>query len=102
MRFLLLMGLGFLALLFMAPVWWGVAHIVGGVMPWLLIGLLFWGVKSLFGGPRHYRHGWARRYDQPYRRAAAAPAYAPPLAKPQAANRLPLDVEMKAAQIRRK
>ena len=108
MRFLLLAVFGFVALMVIAPLSFAFMGLVGGAMPWLIVGLIFWGMSSAFHGPRRRRHSWARGYaEPPYR--PARPAYAPPPPRPMTprpagpvTNRLPLDIEMKAAQIKRK
>ena len=104
MRFLMLLGFTFVAFVFLTPMWFGMMHVFGWVMPWLLIGVCFWGVKSMFGGGRRryrYRRDWARESygppPPPYRPRPAQPTPIRPVE-----DRVPLDVEMKAAQIRRK
>jgi len=89
-------------------------------IPWLLCGLLIWAGFRLLIGPRHPRHGRWHRWDRwdrfawddrPWRYDAPRPASPPPppapaatpkSAAPAAPDRLPLDVQVKVEQIRRK
>lgn len=106
-RFLMfLIGLALIA----ASLLWllfGVIGMVGGFLPWLLVALVIWRVSLLF---RPRRDRWQRRHQREWQRQGRAweperrqqeprPSFHP---EPVEANRLPLDMEMKAAQIRRK
>jgi len=103
MRFVMMLGFGFLALMMLGPLMFAFMGVFAGLLPWLLFGLLFWGVSSL-ARPRGYRHGWARGCWVPSRpaRPSYMPAPARPAPPPRDERRLPLDVEMKVAQIKRK
>ncbi|HEU0168958.1 MAG TPA: hypothetical protein VFS62_14355, partial [Chloroflexota bacterium] len=106
MRFMLMAAFGFLALLLFAPMWFAFMGVMGGALPWVAFGLLFIGVKSLAGPRRRYRHGWAGGPWEAAYRPARVP-YSPSPSRPAASagrddRRLPLDVEMKVAQIKRK
>lgn len=101
MRFVLLV-IGVMALAFVAlPALW-----VG--MHWLLIGLVIWGTMSLLRGPRAHR----RMYYEPQRPVAPPPGGPrrpePSRQRPSwsasggSGSSLPLDVQVKVEQIRRK
>ncbi|HLG73994.1 MAG TPA: hypothetical protein VK009_26545 [Chloroflexota bacterium] len=99
MRFLfLVVGLTALAFVAMPAIWFG--------MHWLIIGLVIWGAMTLLRGPRpHYR----RMYYGPARPIAPPPRReAPPQRAPERpawqrlGSGLPLDVQVKVEQIRRK
>ena len=113
MRFI---GLGVIAvvLLFLVaiPIWIVVISALGVVAPWLLFGFLIWAVFSMSHGPRRQqwtRHSWQNQPWSGYRtprptQARVQPREPPVPAQPAAQPRpeLPIDVQVKVEQIRRK
>jgi hypothetical protein len=103
-RFLMfLTGLTLTAVAFFWLVF-GVIGLVGGILPWLVVALVIWRLSLLF---RPRRDRWQRRRWREWQhqqRAWERPPRPAPMARPEPAEagRLPLDVELKAAQIRRK
>ncbi|MBV9121515.1 MAG: hypothetical protein JOZ39_12470, partial [Chloroflexi bacterium] len=107
MRFLLTIALIGAIFFWVVPSFFAFMGLFGGFMPWLLIGLVFWASSAAFGGRRRHRRNYDRRYERWERRAweqrQAPPSQAASRQETEADNRrLPLDVELKAAQIRRK
>jgi hypothetical protein len=79
------------------------------IFPWLLFGLGFWLLVSLGGGPRHRRARYGYRGPVPVGPARPQPRPQPqprsqPQPQPQPRRRpdLPIDVQVKVEQIRRK
>jgi hypothetical protein len=97
-RFLFVV-VGLLGLAAMAgPAWWllrGAGHLV-------IIGLVIWAAMMLLREPRRPRHAPASWGPPPPRHSPPPRRPAPERRPPQASERLPLDVEVKVEQIRRK
>jgi hypothetical protein len=107
MRFLFfLVGLMAVALVAI-PVWIAVTSALGLAMPWLLFGLLAWGACRLMSGPRHHSHhprqssSLPPRWERAKVREPIRPP-APPVRRPEPLPDLPLDVQVKVEQVRRK
>ena len=107
----ILVPLVVVALLMLAvPLWMTVVFAAEFLLPWMLIGLLVWSVYMLCQGPRPRRWNrvaWQTRPMPPPRRSypsPIAPAPTPPTPRPQPPARaeLPIDVQVKVEQIRRK
>jgi hypothetical protein len=83
----------------------GVFWLVGSTWPWLLIGLgawMFWHQDGRHRRQRPPRRGWAER-PTPLRDAAApGPISRTPEARPRQKPELPIDLQVKVEQIRRK
>jgi hypothetical protein len=101
MRFLFVLA-GLMALAFLAvPLWW----VLVGAIHWALFGLVIWAALSLLRGPRRRRH-WHYDLPRPPQRERAGvrepmrPAAA--VRPPVSSNNLPLDIQVKVEQIRRK
>src|ERR1700694_2425265 len=79
--------------------------LAGGFGQWLLFGLLLWGVFAIAGpgrrrrNRRHHRDPVGLNWQQP---GQAFPAQPYPRLADLTAGRLPVDVQVKAEQIRRK
>lgn len=112
MRFLvvplLAVALVGLLLLMVIPIWIAVFFVFWRfLMPWLVVGLVIWAVFALSGHPRHKR--WAR-YTYPTVPPPRPPAPRPPTPRPEHRPSmdvpqrpdLPIDVQVKVEQIRRK
>ncbi|MGH2459134.1 MAG: hypothetical protein ACRDIY_09735 [Chloroflexota bacterium] len=108
---LILISVGVLALLMMAvPLWWAVVFAAEFMVPWLMIGLLIWSLYMLGRGPRRRRWDrmtWQSRPMPPPRRVypvpvTPPPSPPPPRPQPPARPELPIDVQVKVEQIRRK
>lgn len=115
MRLIWLSLVIFTLLMLAVPIWAALMFAAGVVMPWLLAGLLVWTGYVVLRGPRHRR--WNRVEWQPgpapLRRSTFAsqvrpvpsprpmppPAPAPPA---PARQELPIDVQVRVEQIRRK
>ncbi len=102
---LLVMAIALVLLLLISiPVIMLVASAMGFAMPWLLLGVIFWAVFS--GGRRSRRHGWrmgcGRSEPIPISQARTARQTRPRPEMPAAPNELPIDVQIKVEQIRRK
>jgi ABC-type nickel/cobalt efflux system permease component RcnA len=103
--FVPILVLAVVAFMLVATLFAGVFWVVGAGWPWLLIGLgawLFWHED----GRHHRRRGWRHR-AQPVaqsqsqaRKKADEPA--PPRPRPLRQTELPIDVQVKVEQIRRK
>ncbi len=93
MRYLFLV-VGLIALFFMAmPLMWGAMH-------WVLFGLAIWGACALLKGPRRR---WYYEPVPPRRPAYRASSPQPePAAVSEGTDDLPLDLSLKAGQIRHK
>ncbi|HEY8695807.1 MAG TPA: hypothetical protein VIR57_24045 [Chloroflexota bacterium] len=95
-----LMALAFLA----APLWW----LFVGAVHWALFGLVIWGAMRLLRGPVRGRERvyWNRDLPRPPRQARVGvrepDRRAPVSRQPVRNNSLPLDVQVKVEQIRRK
>ncbi len=103
------MVLGFvLFLLVLVSVGVAVFSLAGFAMPWLIIGLVFWAILS--GGRRSHRRGWrggcGRTDPVPISRAPNVRQRVerprPPARPAPTGNELPIDVQIKVEQIRRK
>ncbi len=97
-----------LLMLMIIPIWIAVFFVVWRfLMPWLVVGLVVWAVFALSGHPRHKR--WAR-YPYPTVPPPRPPEPCPvpprPASRPsvnaQPRPELPIDVQVKVEQIRRK
>ncbi|HVA23597.1 MAG TPA: hypothetical protein VMW62_04315 [Chloroflexota bacterium] len=104
---LLFVAAGVMALAFVAvPLWW----LFLGAMHWALFGLVIWGAMCLLRGPRSRERRQRVAWSSPPRpmpqarppRAPQPARTASPPASPPMAGSLPLDVEVKVEQIRRK
>jgi hypothetical protein len=99
-------------LLLAAPVWMIAMAVFHFAVPWLFFAILLWLGFRLIGGPRHHRRRWERAYYGPPPRPAAPrsperppqprPSAPPPRPRQPDPRRLPLDVQVKVEQIRRK
>ncbi|MFI5266174.1 MAG: hypothetical protein ACHQ7M_02235 [Chloroflexota bacterium] len=108
MRFLFVLA-GLLTLAFLAvPLWW----VFVGAMHWALFGLVVWGTMCLLRGPRRRR--WEHAHDLPRpplspsaqdreRAGVREPVHRPEVARQREPKpSLPLDIQVKVEQIRRK
>ena len=117
MRFLGFLAVaGVLLLVFAIPVWIMVISALGVVMPWFLLGLVAWAVFALARGPRRSwpRHSWQPQPWSGHRGGSyRSPAWAQPRPQPPVPQappappaptraELPIDVQVKVEQIRRK
>ncbi len=102
---LMLVTLFGLLMLMVIPIWIAVFFVFWRfVMPWLIVGLVIWAVFALSGRPRHRR--WMR-YSYP---RVPPPVPTSPRPRPEPRPRpdppqrpeLPIDVQVKVEQIRRK
>jgi hypothetical protein len=102
MGYVLLLLIGILVALAI-PAWIAIFALVGIVMPWFVLGLIVWVGLSAVRGSRRRR--WTRTYWPP-RPAPSSQGWAPvqptPEPVPNARPELPVDVQVKVEQIRRK
>lgn len=98
------------------PIWLATLALASAVLPWVAFGLLAWVAYSILtGAPERHelRHEWHGRAAPPFRRAhplPQRPAPRPdppprppaPRPAPPARPELPIDVQVKVEQIRRK
>ncbi|MDE3074792.1 MAG: hypothetical protein KGJ86_05135 [Chloroflexota bacterium] len=107
----------FVVLLLVAiPAWMALVSVAGVVMPWFVFGFLMWGIFVVARGPRRGRLSRGRYYWEPLPPQAFRSRSAPPRPRPelrpappsravpkQAPHaELPIDVQVKVEQIRRK
>ncbi len=85
------------------PAWIAILAMAGFVLPWFVLGLIVWAFFSAIRGPRRRR--WSRTYWPPQTVPITRPSnpsqdqFRPPAsARPE----LPIDVQVKVEQIRRK
>lgn len=107
-----LLACGLIALLgmLMIPIWIMIVIAVWRfVMPWLFVGLMIWVAFAISGGSRRRQRRWVQRYNRwapPARMPTPSkpePRLQPePQPQPQSRPELPIDVQVKIEQIRRK
>jgi hypothetical protein len=88
------------------PATLAVMSMVGVVMPWFMIGFIVWAAFAAGRGPRRQRsmrYQWGRNYwqSQPWPSSSRARYAAPAQPRPTVPE-LPIDVQMKAEQIKHK
>src|SRR5579871_4352964 len=88
------------------PVWLAVMSVVGIVLPWLFFGFIGWAAYTAIREPRparFQRHSWPPpRMEATPRRAPVASPSPRPASVPPRGRELPIDVQVKVEQIRRK